>query len=148
MAPLQFSPPAPDAVEVRRWALTTGAELSDLRTSLHRMLTGEALLDGEKLDEVPEQMALVATELATNALRHGLPPTIVTLLSAEDCLVIDVADHDLASVPELADTRPVGSGGRGLLLARSFSLAVGWYATAHTKHVWATFPRRAGRPHP
>jgi hypothetical protein len=148
MAPLQISPSVPDAVEVRRWLLMGSADLRELRADLHQVLTGENLLEGEKLDEVPEQMALVATELATNALRHGLPPTIVTLLSAEECLVIDVADHDLTTVPELVDTRPVGSGGRGLQLARSFSLDVGWYATDTTKHIWATFPRRAGRPHP
>ena len=33
-----------------------------------------------------------------------------------------------------------GAGGRGLMLARSFSLQVGWYATETTKHIWATFP--------
>ena len=38
------------------------------------------------------------------------------------------------------EIRPVNAGGRGLLLAQSFSLTVGWYATATTKHVWATFP--------
>ncbi|MER7165375.1 ATP-binding protein [Micromonospora sp. NPDC000207] len=136
------------AVEVHQWRLTTGAELRELRASLHRTLTGNQLLDGEKLDDVPEQMALVATELATNALRHGLPPTIVTLFSADECLLLDVADHDLGTVPELADTRPAESGGRGLLLARQLSLDVGWYATATTKHIWATFPRRADRPTP
>ncbi|GGM11060.1 MULTISPECIES: ATP-binding protein [Micromonospora] len=143
MTPLRTSPPAPDAVEVQRWTLTSGAELRDLRVAIHRELTGNALVDGEQMHEVPEQMALVATELATNALRHGLPPTIVRLLRADDCLVLDVADHDLTPLPELSDTLPEGSGGRGLLLARSFSVDVGWYATETTKHIWATFPRRA-----
>jgi hypothetical protein len=45
-------------------------------------------------------------------------------------------------VPELADTRPLGAGGRGLHLAGAFSLDVGWYATERTKNIWASFPRR------
>lgn len=53
---------------------------------------------------------------------------------------MEVADHDLSTVPELADTRPVKAGGRGLLLAQSFSLTVGWYATETTKNIWAAFP--------
>jgi hypothetical protein len=53
-----------------------------------------------------------------------------------------VADHDLSSIPELADTRPMGAGGRGLQIAQAVSLDVGWYATETTKNIWAAFPRR------
>lgn len=88
-------------------------------------------------------MVLVATELATNSIKYGIPPTIVRLLGTDDQFVLEVADHDLSTVPEPADTRPMNAGGRGLLLARSFSLDVGWYATADAKYVWATFPIRA-----
>jgi serine/threonine-protein kinase RsbW len=121
--------------------LATPAELSGLRASLHEELTGTVLADGESLDDIPERVVLVATELATNALRHGLPPTIIRLLTYDDHFVLDVADHDLASVPELADTRPLGASGRGLQLAGALSLDVGWYATDGTKHIWASFPR-------
>ncbi|MFB9238057.1 ATP-binding protein [Plantactinospora siamensis] len=141
MGSLRTSPPLPETVEVRRWMLATPAELSGLRASLHEALTGNVLADGESLDDIPEQVVLVATELATNALRHGMPPTIIRLLTYDDHFVLDVADHDLASVPELADTRPQGASGRGLQLARALSLDVGWYATDDTKHIWASFPR-------
>ncbi|MFC7547378.1 ATP-binding protein [Plantactinospora sp. GCM10030261] len=142
MAPLRTSPPPPRADELRRWTLDTATELRGLRAGLHEALTGEELLAGERLDEIPELVALVASELATNALRHGIPPTIVRLLADDDHFYLVVADHDLTSVPELADTRPLGAGGRGLQLAQSFSLDVGWYATEHTKNIWASFPRR------
>ncbi|WP_328822439.1 ATP-binding protein [Micromonospora rubida] len=138
---LRTSPPPPRATELHCWTLSTGAELRGLRASLHKAFTGYALAEGEELDGVPERVVLVATELATNALLHGLPPTTVRLLRDEDVFILDVTDHDLTSVPELADTLPLGTGGRGLQLARAFSLDVGWYATEGTKHIWASFPR-------
>ncbi|MEU5786289.1 ATP-binding protein [Micromonospora purpureochromogenes] len=141
MAQLRTSPPSPQATELRRWQLSSAADLRGLRASLHQALTGEELLAGEELDEVPELMVLVATELATNALRHGIPPTIVRLLVAEDRFILEVADHDLSTIPELVDTRPMGAGGRGLQIAEAVSLDVGWYATDRTKNIWAAFPR-------
>ncbi|MFI7648933.1 ATP-binding protein [Micromonospora sp. NPDC049460] len=143
MGQLSSSPPPPQAVELRRWTLSEGADLRGLRASLHEELTGDVLGEGETLEEVPELVVLIATELATNALRHGRPPTIVRLLATDDHLVLDVADHDLGSLPELADTQPEGAGGRGLQLARALSLDVGWYATGTTKNIWASFPRTA-----
>ncbi|SCE78699.1 ATP-binding protein [Micromonospora mirobrigensis] len=140
MGQLRTSPPTPQATEIQRWELTSAAELRTLRASLHRALTGEVLAEGAKLDDIPESVVLVATELATNALVHGLPPTTVRLLRTDRCFILDVADRDLTTVPELADTRPLGAGGRGLQLARAFSLDVGWYATEDTKHIWASFP--------
>ncbi|NYF56658.1 ATP-binding protein [Micromonospora purpureochromogenes] len=141
MAQLRTSPPSPQAIELRRWQLSSAADLRGLRASLHQALTGEELAAGEDLDEVPELMVLVATELATNALRHGIPPTIVRLLVAEGRFILEVADHDLSTIPELVDTRPMGAGGRGLQIAEAVSLDVGWYATDRTKNIWAAFPR-------
>ncbi|MFG1953074.1 ATP-binding protein [Micromonospora sp. NPDC048830] len=143
MGSLRTSPPPPHATELQRWELGTGAELRGLRASLHEALTGHALGAGEQLDDIPERVVLVATELATNALKHGLPPTTVRLLCADDVFILDVADHDLSTVPEFGDTDPLGAGGRGLQLAHAFSLDVGWYATPHAKHIWASFPREA-----
>ncbi|MDQ0364356.1 ATP-binding protein [Catenuloplanes indicus] len=140
MPDLRTSPPPPDAELLRSWELTSPAHLRTLRADLVAAIHECAPdLDGD-LDEVPERVILVATELATNALKHGLPPTTVRLLRAGGRFVLDVADHDLTQFPELADTRPVNAGGRGLHLALAFSLEVGWYATAETKHIWATFP--------
>jgi serine/threonine-protein kinase RsbW len=141
MGQLRTSSPPPQAVELERWVLDTPAELCDLRASLRDALTRHGLVQGADLDEVPHLVVLVATELASNALRHGHPPTMVTLLGAEDCFILDVADGDVSSVPELTDIHPLDSGGRGLYLAQSVSLAVGWYATEETKNIWASFPR-------
>ncbi|SCL23428.1 Anti-sigma regulatory factor (Ser/Thr protein kinase) [Micromonospora pallida] len=141
MGTLRTSPPPPQAVELRCWLLRRPQDLRALRASLHEALTGHDLVDGERLDEVPELVVLVATELATNALRHGLPPTIVTLSASDDYFYLDVADHDLSTLPELTHFQPTGSGGRGLQLALALSLDVGWYATDDSKHIWASFDR-------
>jgi hypothetical protein len=140
MHELRTSSRPPTAIELQRWALAGADDLRGLRASLHRALTGHALVDGTALDEVPERVVLVATELATNALRHGLPPTIVRLLSTGDRFILDVADHDVSTVPELAGAHPSAAGGRGLQLAKAFSLDVGWYASTEAKHIWASFP--------
>ncbi|AGL16580.1 ATP-binding protein [Actinoplanes sp. N902-109] len=144
MPELQTSPPPPEAEELHVWVLDDGTQLRQLRAALHEALTGHPLLAGDSVGDVLERMILVATELATNGIVHGRPPTEVRLLRGRDCFVLDVADHDLRTVPELADTRPTHAGGRGLQLARSFSLEVGWYATSTTKHIWATFPLHSG----
>ncbi|RKN41146.1 ATP-binding protein [Micromonospora endolithica] len=141
MGKLTTSPPPPQATELRRWTLSEAADLRGLRASLHEELTGNVLPEGGSLEEVPELIVLIATELATNALRHGIPPTIVRLLATADCLILDVADHDLSTMPDVDDSRPEVAGGRGLQIARAVSLDVGWYATAETKNIWASFPR-------
>ncbi|SDT22356.1 ATP-binding protein [Actinoplanes derwentensis] len=137
---IPVSSPPPTARSLRQWTLTSTTELRALRASLHRELTADPAFTQHDPDDVIDRIVLVATELATNAIRHGLPPTEIRLLYDAGRLILDVADHDLTSAPEPAGGRPLGEGGRGLLLARSFSLDVGWYATPDTKHIWASFP--------
>ncbi|WP_433494848.1 ATP-binding protein [Micromonospora sp. CA-248089] len=141
MGQLRTSPPPPQATELERWVLDSPEDLRGLRASLREALNRHGLVQGEDLDEVPHLVVLVATELASNALRHGRPPTIITLLATDDRFLLDVADHDVSSVPELTDISPTDSGGRGLFLAQSVSLDVGWYATEKTKNIWASFSR-------
>ncbi|SDT54368.1 ATP-binding protein [Actinoplanes derwentensis] len=140
MEQIRTSPQPPHAEQLRVWTLTSAGELRQLRASLHQELTSYPHLAADDREDILDRITLVATELATNAIRHGIPPTEVRLLRNDEHLVLDVADRDLSSIPELAGTRPLHAGGRGLMLARSFSLDVGWYATHDTKHIWATFP--------
>jgi len=140
---LRTSPPPPDAEELEVWALNSTTELRALRAGLVEALNRYTPAPHAELDDIPDRMVLVATELATNAIKHGLPPTEVRLLRTHDEFVLDVADHDLTTIPELADTRPRDAGGRGLHLANAFALEVGWYAHDSTKHIWAAFPLAA-----
>ncbi|HEX5203894.1 ATP-binding protein [Paractinoplanes rhizophilus] len=134
MTSLPASVPYPLAAEICRWTLATYGELRGLRAELRDALAGSA-----ETGDVTDRMTVVANELATNALRHGLPPTVVRLLRQGDRLIIDVADHDRDAEPRVAEDRPLGAGGLGLQLTRSFAADVGWYATDATKHVWASF---------
>src|SRR5690606_35548525 len=86
-----------------------------------------------------EGMVLVCSERATNAIKHGHPPTIVRLLS-DGVYVLDVMDHDPARVPAIAPGRGVGEWGFGLILTDMLAARVGWYAGDETKHIWASFP--------
>jgi serine/threonine-protein kinase RsbW len=137
MPSLPASIPHPAAVEMRRWRLDNFRELRRLRAELRDAVAGGG---ARPPGDLAERMAVVVTELATNALRHGLPPTEVVLLRDRDHLIIDVADHDLTAAPVLDEDRPLGAGGLGLQLTREFAVDVGWYLDDDTKHVWAGFP--------
>lgn len=131
----------PDRFEpVRSWRLDSVTDLSRVRHELLAEVTAEHAEPQLTLGRVPENMVLVASELATNALQYALPPTTLSLGSDGRDYLLDVGDSDLDSVPVVAGERPVGAGGFGLLIARRLSQEVGWYTTGGTKHVWAVFP--------
>ena len=123
---------------VGRWTLDTLDELAGLRADLTQLLHSE---DGGDTGfaQTRERVVLVASELATNALRHGRPPTDVTLL-LDGTWLLDVADGAHESPPVFAGRREPGVGGMGLHLTRRLALDVGWYTTHDHKHVWVTFP--------
>ena len=137
MTSLRVSAPFPEAAELHCWRLDEFGELRGLRAGLREAI---AEVPAAEQDDLTDRISVVATELATNALRHGLPPTEVRLLQQDDRLIIDVTDHDLEAEPRLAEDRPLGAGGLGLQLTRTFAIDVGWYTTSDAKHVWASFP--------
>ncbi|GII99771.1 hypothetical protein CLV28_1097 [Sediminihabitans luteus] len=138
-------PPA-GFVPQRRWVIDSLDELARLRGTLHEELTGLPPAAGARLTESAEQMVLVASELATNALRHALPPTRVVLSTRGTQHLLDVADHDPTGVPEFGGDRAPGEGGFGLILVARVAEAVGWYRVGNSKHVWAVFTPEPGAP--
>jgi hypothetical protein len=136
---LASSRPPAGFAPMRVWELSSVTDLSRVRRELLTEVTAGHDDPGAVLGRVPENMVLVASELATNALEHGLPPTVLTLATDDTSYLLDVCDSDLESVPMLAGERPVGAGGFGLLIARRVSQDVGWYTEDDAKHVWAMF---------
>lgn len=137
-AGLKASRPPAHFRPVRRWVLDTVAELHQFRAGLQEELNTRAHeFPDRPLGGVADHLVLVASELATNGIRHGRPPTIVELCQHAGRFLLTVADHDLGSVPRIAGDRAPGEGGFGLQIARRLSVDVGWYRTDEVKVVWA-----------
>lgn len=132
-----------DFREVRSWPLLTVDGLAVVRQDLSATLPG---YPGVGLEDIPESVILVASELATNALRHGGGPVTVHLAERQGEYLIDVVDRAPHVVPQIVSGRPVGGGGFGLRLAARLSDQIGWYATETGKHVWARFVVRSQMP--
>jgi two-component sensor histidine kinase len=125
-------------------------QLSPMRAALRQTLDMQVRKPSREHDEIAEKMAVVATELATNALTHAGPPTVVRLSRTTTSFFLDVADDQPTKAPEIATSRLPGDGGLGLALTRQLALDAGWYTTDASKHVWAQFliPRRRWMTHP
>lgn len=120
---------------------------------------------------VHRDLLLVASELVTNALRHGLrlaaagaapgegplparpdqPLVGVALLAAEANLTCAVTDPG-GGIPAARPADPFAESGRGLLLVEALSLRWGWHGRVlHDgrpagKTVWAQFPLQPALP--
>ncbi len=128
---------------MRAWPLLTIDDLALVRQDLGTTLPG---VPGASLEDVPESVVLVASELATNALLHGGGPVTVRLFERAGEYLLDVVDRAPDSAPQIAAARPVGGGGFGLRLASRLADAIGWYPTPNGKHVWARFTVRSRTP--
>ena len=126
----QALPPRPGDV-LGTWTVEATPDLRGLRAGLHAALRAHRA--------VTAPVVLVASELTTNALRHGAPPATVTLSRTGAGYLLDVADGAVDALPALAERRPLGQGGFGLYVVGRMADAVGWFAEHDRKHVWALF---------
>ncbi len=81
---LTTSPPPLQAELLHAWVLDDSTQLRDLRTYLRTAVNRFADTGHAALSEIAANMVLVATELASNAIKHGLPPTTVRLSHTRD----------------------------------------------------------------
>ncbi|HSE08285.1 MAG TPA: ATP-binding protein [Nocardioidaceae bacterium] len=90
-----------------------------------------------------EDIRLVVSELATNAMVHARTPFTVTL-SADDRTVLLAVRDGSTTVPVKAGPQVTDMRGRGLLLVEQLSLAWGASTAADgSKSVWASFATRS-----
>ncbi|MBF0688180.1 MAG: ATP-binding protein [Cellulomonas sp.] len=135
---LRSSRPPARFTPVRTWVLDNVSDLHAFRQQLRTEINTRSDVPAEEvLGTVAHDLVLVASELATNGIRHGRPPTTVELLQDGPEFLLTVADHDLGSVPRVAGERPPGDGGFGLQIARRLAREVGWYRTDSVKVIWA-----------
>jgi anti-sigma regulatory factor (Ser/Thr protein kinase) len=104
---------------------------------------------GWGMSDLSEDMEVVVSELATNALRHGLGtgPHIHHQICTEpirmsvirrDSLVTCVFADPSSTAPILRRPSPLQPGGMGLHIVESMSLRWGWNRLLpHGKIVWA-----------
>ncbi|QGQ20973.1 ATP-binding protein [Cellulomonas sp. JZ18] len=122
-----------------RWQVDDVSGLAGLRHAVREAVSAHASAD-RAARRTADQVTLLVSELATNALRHGRAPTVVELRTDGRRYLLDVADHDAGTAPVESGARAPGDGGFGLLIARRLADEVGWYTTRTTKHVWAQVP--------
>lgn len=92
--------------------------------------------------EVPFDLLLIASELATNAVLHGTPPVELRLRIHESTIHIALADGGPGDPVARAFTDDLG-GGRGLSIVESLASAWGVDTRGPGKQVWAELPLRA-----
>ncbi|OLT46630.1 hypothetical protein BJF85_16345 [Saccharomonospora sp. CUA-673] len=118
----------------------------DLHPGVHtptaaRHAVDDAVAQLPEVDEHARQNAsLLVTELVTNAVVHGSPPSRLRVQAAGGRLRIAVSDHG-SRPPVLMHPGPELGHGRGLLLVST--LAADWgveYRARGGKVVWAELP--------
>jgi serine/threonine-protein kinase RsbW len=131
--------PPQDLVELQVWSLDDAAQLRSMRAALFEAVTGQEMAAQFTLGGVADKMVLVASELATNALRYAPPPTLVRLSRGGPGFLLDVTDqHDTYDPSDIIFHQP-GEGRLWLRMARRLSSEIGWYTSGAGTHVWAWF---------
>lgn len=133
----------PQPIREALWSHETQfpAEVESVPRTRHFVCTH--LIDHRVLYLV-EDVRLVVSELATNALRHANTPFAVTLAQVDQLVLLTVTDGSPA--PPVHLPRDVlDTGGRGLSIVALVSRD--WGVTrrpGEAKSVWASFPLRVG----
>ncbi|MFC4327535.1 ATP-binding protein [Streptomyces andamanensis] len=107
-----------------------------------RQRTAKALADWGITGELADSVALLTSELVTNAVLHcrvTYAQVRVTLTLNGPDLLLEVSDPDRDRLPRLHDAAPDEEGGRGLALVTALADAWGCRQEPYTKCVWAQF---------
>lgn len=124
--------------EVWSGVVTERLEASPASVGRARRMTEEAL-DRWGLDESEDlatTMALLVSELVTNAVRYAAGPTVELLVRrGPRALWVEVSDRDTRA-PRLRHAAPTDEGGRGLALVQALSTGWGSRSTLEGKVVW------------
>lgn len=128
---------------VPRWSHQTALPAEPLSASKARDFVGRHLV-AHGFGDLVEEVRLVASELATNALRHAGTPFVVSLSEADGAVLLAVHDGS-ASAPVRGRPGAWDVRGRGLLLVERLSQQWGTRVDAGgSKSVWASFALRSG----
>lgn len=129
--------------EARLWSHQTQLPAEDESVPRARHFVRNLLIDHRFLNLV-DDLRLVVSELATNAIRHANTPFTVTLERVDQSVLLTVTDG--SSVPPVqVATDLLDTGGRGLSIVDLLSGDWGVIRRGDEgKSVWASFALRAG----
>jgi anti-sigma regulatory factor (Ser/Thr protein kinase) len=96
-----------------------------------------------RLAELSDDVALIVSEMVTNAVRHAEPPVAVEVESSDDQVLVAVCDGS-SSTPLVRNVDEDEEGGRGMMLVDLLAAEHGVRRQPPGKTVWA----RIRRPHP
>ena len=133
---LWHHPPAPPRKARLRLRPET-AEIAEVRRLLRRLLASW------RLDALLEEgdVELLATETATNAVRHAGTEATVVVRYLGDRVRVEVGDGSPAP-PQVRSPHPEDTSGRGMALVETLSSQWGVTPTAGGKRVWFEVPAR------
>lgn len=84
-----------------------------------------------------DDFVLVVSELISNAIVHGRPPSDYDVSLDEGDLLVTVDDADPKGLPSRKPGTDQAESGRGLVIVETLSRIWGWLPTATGKRVWA-----------
>jgi anti-sigma regulatory factor (Ser/Thr protein kinase) len=133
----QAPPHAPStASQVWRDDLVSPAAITFSRAQLRRHVRQMSLPPGMDDGDL-DVLLLTYEELASNAIRHGRLPVLVTVTTVDDGWMIDVMDSSTECAPVPTVDRDPAHGGLGLHLVARLCTTHGWWTEHNRKHVWA-----------
>jgi anti-sigma regulatory factor (Ser/Thr protein kinase) len=101
-------------------------------------VAGDLALRGVS-DAVADDILLVASELAANAVRHGRPPARLRLDYSPGRVRVTVTSHGGSADPEIVDAATDTDHGRGLAMTQAVADDLGWKRDGDLVEVWAEF---------
>jgi anti-sigma regulatory factor (Ser/Thr protein kinase) len=133
------------------WTHETVLDAEPVSVAKARDFVSVHLLD-HRLPQLADDVRLVVSELATNAMVHAGTPFTVTLTGLERSVMLTVRDGsplEPVPVPAPAAVHQLDPGGRGLVIVDMVSRTWGFDTEEdRTKSVWASFDIRAMEPAP
>jgi anti-sigma regulatory factor (Ser/Thr protein kinase) len=106
-------------------------EVSRVRHAVTTALSSAGISDDER-----DVVALLVSELVTNAIRHGRPPLTVRAEHIDGAVTVGVEDASSTLPVPAEDTSWDASGGRGLHLVEALADCWGVTRNRNGKRVW------------
>lgn len=133
--------PRPRETERLTLVLESLRALSLVRRQVRAFLTASLDPTASGAEDAVERAILVIDELTSNALRHGSPPSRLSICDETHRWLVIVSDSATDRPPTPAVDRPAGAGGYGLYVISDLSTAHGVHYAADHKLVWAALAK-------